>query len=78
MPDVAAADDDEALRHREKSSAPVESTIRLPSNLNPGISIGRDPVAMTMWSACDDRLALAVGPISSTVLRETNRAVPVR
>ena len=60
-----------------KSSAPVESTIRLPSNLNPGISIGRDPVATMMWSAVMSAF-LPSAAVSSTVLRETKRATPVR
>ena len=60
------------------ASAPVESTMRLPSNLKPGISIGREPVAMTMLSACDGRRLRRRRPSTSTVLRATSFAVPVR
>ena len=50
--------------------------MKFPSNLNPGISIGRDPVASTMLSAW-----MVTTPsfcCSSTVLRDVSRAVPVR
>ena len=40
--------------------------------------MGRDPVAMMMWSAVMTVLPLPSGATSSTVLRETNRATPVR
>ena len=47
--------------------------MRLPSNLKPGISIGREPVAMTMLSAWIVTLSPSAS-VSSTVLREVSRA----
>ena len=38
--------------------------MRLPSNLKPGISIGREPVARTMLSASIDDLLAGVGALA--------------
>ena len=58
------------------ASAPVESKMRLPSNLKPGISIGREPVAMTMPFCASMPTVLPSAPLTSTRFLPVTVAVP--